>query len=253
MNWIILSPHLDDAVLSLGGWIWEQTQTGEQVGIWTICAGDPPQGPLSDFAQALHTRWAVGPNAIQVRRAEDRAACQILGAAYRHFDVPDCIYRQSPQTGSHLYTSEEALWVAVHPDENNLIHELAANLKISIPPQTQILCPLTIGNHIDHRLTRLAAENSGLNLQYYAEYPYAQNANIAPFTQTMRARRMAISAQGLQAWQEAVAAHRSQISTFWGGLDEMMAAIRAFSTQMQGVQIWAENQNASSNQILAFV
>jgi len=42
MHWIYLSPHLDDAVLSCGGIIWQQVQSGHQVEIWTICAADPP-------------------------------------------------------------------------------------------------------------------------------------------------------------------------------------------------------------------
>jgi hypothetical protein len=36
MRWIYLSPHLDDAALSAGGLIYEQTQAGIQVEIWTF-------------------------------------------------------------------------------------------------------------------------------------------------------------------------------------------------------------------------
>jgi len=53
MNWIYISPHLDDVAFSSGGLVWEQSNAGEQVGIWTIFAGDPPVGPLSDFAEKL--------------------------------------------------------------------------------------------------------------------------------------------------------------------------------------------------------
>ena len=41
MRWIYLSPHLDDAVFSAGGLIYEQTQAGTPVEIWTIMCGDP--------------------------------------------------------------------------------------------------------------------------------------------------------------------------------------------------------------------
>jgi len=40
MRWIYISPHFDDAVLSCGGLIWEQTHKGITVEIWTVCAGD---------------------------------------------------------------------------------------------------------------------------------------------------------------------------------------------------------------------
>ncbi|MBA4379671.1 MAG: PIG-L family deacetylase, partial [Anaerolinea sp.] len=57
MRWIYISPHLDDAVLSCGGLIWEQSHAGTQVEIWTVCTGDPPEGPLSPFAEVLHAEW----------------------------------------------------------------------------------------------------------------------------------------------------------------------------------------------------
>ena len=53
---VYLSPHLDDAVLSCGGMIHRQAQAGERVVVVTVCAGDPPPGPLSDFARSLHER-----------------------------------------------------------------------------------------------------------------------------------------------------------------------------------------------------
>ncbi|MRR32548.1 PIG-L family deacetylase, partial [bacterium] len=102
MQWIYLSPHLDDAVLSCGGMIAEQASGGDSIQIWTICAGAPPAGRLSPFARKLHQRWGTGRDAIKVRRLEDRAACQRLGAVSRHFPIPDCIYRQDPITGRPL-------------------------------------------------------------------------------------------------------------------------------------------------------
>ena len=48
---IYLSPHLDDAALSCKGSIKQQTQAGERVEVWTVCAGEPPDGPLSMFSR----------------------------------------------------------------------------------------------------------------------------------------------------------------------------------------------------------
>jgi len=39
MRWIYLSPHFDDAVLSCGGLIFDQTCGGTAVEIWTVFAG----------------------------------------------------------------------------------------------------------------------------------------------------------------------------------------------------------------------
>ncbi|MBN2499463.1 MAG: PIG-L family deacetylase, partial [Anaerolineales bacterium] len=54
---IYLSPHLDDVALSCGGLVWEQAQAGMAVEVWSVCAGDPPPGELSEYARSLHARW----------------------------------------------------------------------------------------------------------------------------------------------------------------------------------------------------
>jgi LmbE family N-acetylglucosaminyl deacetylase len=84
MHAVYLSPHLDDAALSCGGQIAQQTAAGLPVLIVTLMAGDPPARPLSPFAQQLHTRWQLhdAPTAVAARRAEDTAACRHLAAEY---------------------------------------------------------------------------------------------------------------------------------------------------------------------------
>src|SRR5512147_1498099 len=107
MEWIYLSPHFDDVALSCGALVWEQATAGHTVNIWTVCAGDQPPGPLSPFAKKLHQRWETGGDAVYLRRREDIQSCAQMGAAYRHFSIPDCIYRGSSEP---FYNSEEALF-----------------------------------------------------------------------------------------------------------------------------------------------
>ena len=106
MEWVYLSPHFDDVSFSCGGLVWEQAQTGMQVSVWTICAGDPLPGPLPPFAEKLHARWDIGQAAVRERRAEDKASCQVLGAVAQHFNIPDCIYRRSAVDGLPYYPDE---------------------------------------------------------------------------------------------------------------------------------------------------
>ena len=107
MRWIIISPHFDDAVLSCGGLIWESARRGRTVEIWTIFAGYPSPGPLSELAARIHAQWGTGDarQTVDLRRAEDRAAAALVGATARHFSNPDCIYR-TDGAGSFLYTED---------------------------------------------------------------------------------------------------------------------------------------------------
>jgi len=241
MEWIYLSPHLDDIALSCGGLVWEQSQAQQHVSIITICAGDPPPGEISPFANSLHARWETGPQAIAQRRQEDLVSCRIMGAAAHHMPVPDCIYRRGGVANLPLYASEESLTGPLHPEEDRLVDDLAAMLAKSIPSEAQVVSPLALGNHVDHNLTRKAAENLGIRLWYYADYPYVlKNTQIiARLEQEGWGNQFfPISAQGVDIWLEAIAAHASQISTFWLDLDSMKARVRLYIQSEQGIRLW---------------
>lgn len=243
-DFIYLSPHLDDVALSCGGQIYAHTQNGRSVLILTIAAGPPPPGPLSPFAQSLHQRWELAQNVVAQRRAEDAVACQILGAAYEHWEWPDCIYRRHPQSGAPLYTSDAELFGPVHPAETPLIEELAAQLATA-PPAAQVVAPLAVGNHIDHQLARRAAERhfGRETLRYYEDYPYARRADAV--TAVVGANEagwereiIPLSEAALAARIAAIAAFTSQISSFFADHADMARQVTARVRAGGGERLW---------------
>ena len=156
---IYLSPHLDDVTLSCGGQVYQATNAGQRVLIVTITAGDPPQTAVSGYAQSLHDRWELVTDAVAARRAEDKAANAILGADTLHWSLPDCIYRYHPTTGASLYVSDPDIFGEVNPAELPLAASLRDQI-VALPAHRQLYVPLTIGHHVDHQLTRLAAEQA---------------------------------------------------------------------------------------------
>ena len=227
--------------LSCGGSIWEQAQRGVAVSVWTICAGEPPEGPLSPFAEKLHERWQTGRGAVTQRRGEDLASCAAMEATPGHFHIPDCIYRRSELDGVALYTSESAIMGPVHPQEAPLVEQLCRELDRRLPKDAEIIAPLALGGHVDHRLTRQAAQGLGRPLWYYADVPYvlSRAEELKKLVESgWKATIYPVTEAGLAAWQAAVAAHASQISTFWPDLDSMEAAISAYRRKNQGVRLW---------------
>ena len=138
---IYLSPHLDDAALSCGGQIFQKTSNNQPTLIVTIMAGDPPANAISDYAQSLHSRWELVRNATAGRRAEDMAACHILGADHMHWDIPDCIYRLDAVTGAPFYVSDDDIFGNVHRAEADLINKIGEQLR-ALPPAEQVFAPL---------------------------------------------------------------------------------------------------------------
>ena len=254
MNWIYFSPHLDDVALSCGGLLWEQAAQGLAVSIWSVCSGDPPAGAQSPFAASLHARWQLGAEAVAVRRLEDAASCQQLNASYRHLSVPDCIYRQAGGSKNWLYTSEAALFGNLHPDDSRLATALSAELAATLPVPAMLVCPLALGGHVDHQLTRAAVEQvvdkpgkrDMWSLWYYADYPYVAReiSHLAEIsTETLIFTSFEISQQGLEAWGRAVTAHSSQISTFWPDVKAMREDLEAYSRRWGGVRLWQPINN----------
>jgi LmbE family N-acetylglucosaminyl deacetylase len=76
---VVLSPHLDDAVFSLGASIADAVSRGADVAIVTAFAGDPAR---RDEPSAWDRRagFRTSLEALEARRAEDRRACSALGA-----------------------------------------------------------------------------------------------------------------------------------------------------------------------------
>lgn len=239
MRWIYLSPHFDDAVLSCGGWIWEQARQGIPVEIWTICAGDPPPGPLSPQAQYCHHVWGTGTaeQTVALRRREDETANRVIRAAWRHLSLPDSIYRRSPQ-GDPLYPEEVS--VPPHALESDLDRKIAAEIQEYLNPEDQLTCPLAIGGHVDHLLTRSAARRLGRAIRFYADIPYLfrQPEALAPATQGLQASSCPISSDGLQVWLTGIAAHASQMGMLFTSVAEMQASIRHYWEDLEGIQLW---------------
>jgi LmbE family N-acetylglucosaminyl deacetylase len=242
-RWIFLSAHFDDVVLSAGGLVWELAQRGDQVEIWTLCAGDPPYGrPLTEYAQLLHGFWDIGEDVPLKRSQEDAAGCRVLGAsAFRRFTIPDNIYRYRPGTDEAVIHENEDQMEPLEPDESYLIPLAADFLRKNLPDGWQVVAPLAIGSHRDHVLTRRAAESLGIPLWRYADYPYLVYGEhsladwVPPEAETFS---LAISPAGLQAWQDGFACHRSQIPLVFVDEEDMRASIGRYLESGYGFTLW---------------
>jgi LmbE family N-acetylglucosaminyl deacetylase len=243
MNWIFLSPHLDDVIFSCGALIWDLVQEGSEVSIWTICAGDPPREELSDFARALERSWGIEQDPLQTRREEDQQACRILGVTPRYLSYLDCIYRLTPE-GEFYYDSEEALFAGLDPREFDLINKLSAELEKKLPPEVNLVAPLGIGNHVDHDLTRKAANRLNRQICFYPDYPYAREPDgiqILEYLGTAEDWKKTIypvSERAQNKWHQSVNAYTSQLPVFWENEIALKEDIRQIIELYGGITLW---------------
>lgn len=242
MRWIYLSPHLDDAVFSAGGLIYEQARTGIPVQIWTLMCGylPEPEETLSPFAQLLHGVWGVSSAqaASQMRREEDKRAAEILGAQVIHFDFLDCIYRRGAG-GEWLYSD---VFLPPHPADAGLPVRIAEALRKHLQPDDVLVCQLALGSHVDHVLVRRAAEQLGRTLLYDIDVPYVfyHPQKLAQTLAGMEETRGLITESGLEHWQEAALEYKSQIPTLREAFDtpeKVRGALRVYWAERGGIRL----------------
>jgi LmbE family N-acetylglucosaminyl deacetylase len=90
---VVVSPHLDDGVLSLGGSIARAASRGSDVTVLTVMACDPDSSaPASDWDRAGGFR--TEGEAARARREEDRAACGRVGAKPEWLPFGDMTYER---------------------------------------------------------------------------------------------------------------------------------------------------------------
>lgn len=247
---LFLSPHLDDAVLSCGGTLYQLTAEGHTVVVYTVMAGRPPRNlPDSPLLRELHARWQTAGDPVVERRYEDIKALRALGVKARHGTIPDCVYRVSYGPGGErraLYPNEESLWGPVHPaDTAPLLLEATPLLYHA----TDVLhVPLGVGGHVDHRLVRewglrLARAHNGVRVRFYEDYPYSRDAAaLEAALQGFAPRRLVpilrpLDEAALRARVEAVAHYQSQLSTFWNGVEDMARAVAEDARRVGGGQL----------------
>lgn len=228
-RWIFLSPHFDDVALSCGGLVWDLVNQEHQVEIWTVMAGYPSDEDYSPFAQQNHRTWGKsGREAIDMRRKEDEAACEILGASPHHLEWPDVIYRRYENSEMPVVNDNDELFN--NPPESSLVDEIAQYLTKQIPSKATLVLPMGLGGHLDHRAVVATGEKLDRVDFYYADYPYILKSFDSPLLLEDKYQKLprSLSREALEAWQQAVLCYRSQLSWFWRDDEEEQLSLRNY-------------------------
>jgi len=242
-DFIYLSPHFDDVALSCGGQIHRRTKVGQSVLIVTIMAGVPSNTVVSDLARGLHDRWQLDANVVAARSAEDEAACAILGADHLHMEIPDCIYRHHPETREPLYGLEAEIFGTVHQADRTLVDKVALGIAV-LPKTGQLIVPLAVGHHVDHQITRDAAEQCPKrSLLFYEDYPYVREPDMLDTVIGIERKGWSpnvvrLNKDDLRAKVEAISAYASQMSSFFADHNDLDSQVNEYARQVGGERIW---------------
>ena len=237
---LVLSPHLDDAVLSLGGMMAQKVSSGQSVVVYNLfCA--PYHGPLSPAAQRLHEGWGDPEDLAGLRLQEDRQALEVIGAQQIIGDARDLIYRQSVQ-GTWLYTNMEDIQGERNPEDNALVNTYFNKLSgMFSKDKFDFYTPLGIGGHIDHVLAfdiGVRMHQAGYNVKFYEDLPYALRKDyLSSRINTLKNMRSSVELFPLVMLErkiEALHYYQSQIDSLFENEDNMRDWIRQEALRMSG-------------------
>ncbi len=224
---VIISAHLDDAVLSCYGAL-SPTAT-----VVTVFAGFPPPGTLGS--------WDAGGGAtdsrerIAVRRDEDRAALRRSGAQLAHLDFPDVQY------------------VAMGAAPATAARELEAALRDLIKDDQTVLAPSALSamrrlhwlrprRYSDHRFVRDAVLAVRPNATLYADLPYALNPRTGGFKLPRDINRSGYLERRRELDAELVADKVESVRCYSTQLDQLIATFGDFvNPEGMGLEVYWES------------
>lgn len=204
---IVLSPHFDDAALSIGG-VLLHLGGFHVINVFT-------RSNWWRFTQCHEDCSRVST----CRAAEDAVALRLLGASSENWDLPE-----APRRGFFI----DEIFSAHLDDQRNDSVRVALPERIAATAaahdRAEWWLPAGLGDHIDHRLVREAAlaglARSGLrpaNLVFYEDLPYA--ANLESVAQAVRAR---VPGFDLEPWRLELGPR----------LEDKLLALRAYGSQL---------------------
>lgn len=154
MNIVVISPHLDDGVLSLGGTMSRMVREGHSVRLVTVFAGDPGCAAPPSFWNRHRNAESAAEVTVQ-RREEDHRAADALGVqpVWLPFDDDAQLARRDP----------DEIWGALAP---------------SLGDADRVFLPGWPLSHPDHRyatLLTLRRCDEFVPIRFYCELPYAHH------------------------------------------------------------------------------
>lgn len=214
---MVVSPHLDDAVLSCGALIADAARRRADVIVVTVFNGRPTP-PISGPAARFHARCGlVEGSAMDEREREDDAALGLLGARTERLHLPEALYRKD-STGAPLYPTDPAIFEDPHPgDDSGTVEELLRAQVDDVRPDL-VLAPLGVGGHVDHVLTARAASRLDDRVLHYEDVPYVLYDRCAGWQERYGGcDRMAhrCSAGGWAAKLQGITLYASQSQVLW--------------------------------------
>lgn len=217
---MVISPHPDDAVLSIGALISAWRRRGDPVTVLTVFSGGAGDGPLAPAAIQDHARYESDP--ATTRLTEDLRALMALDAQAMYLGLPEIVYRWTESGRPRIPSLDDAhLFGSIETEDQPVIDAVTLalrqaidNVRMQDDGEFLIHGPAGIGRHIDHLIVHEALAKIGITVDWYDDLPYAiREGRSAP--QNLRK----LENVNIDYWIRAIEHYQSQLPNLFGNTD----------------------------------
>lgn len=178
---LVIEPHMDDAVLSVGGVMWIRRHEYH----FTICS----VAAISNFTSycRINREYFDARKVTALRRAESQLVARLLGGEHRMLDLCDAPLRYQRESWSLAWYTRNRRALSAYqnrsPSEREVQHwaHAIADVLDEVRPE-EVWIPMGIGTSVDHETTRnaclraiaqasIALDQTPVHL--YQDVPYA--------------------------------------------------------------------------------
>ncbi len=247
---VVLSPHLDDAILSCGALIADASRCGVDVVVLTVFNGRPIP-PLSDAARGLHARCGLADEqAIDEREREDDLALGLVGARTKRLGLPEALYRKRGDGTPTYHAEAEIFEVGVKSEQEALVVvDKSIGDEIATIRPDMVLAPLGVGGHIDHLLVSSAARRLRGAVLNYEEVPYVLSSHRPVGHDSVGTDEPCLHSCTPHGWSAKISAiqcYASQLPVLWPGpgswQDELTSYARFIGDGEPVERLWSWGQ-----------
>jgi len=159
-NFIFLSPHFDDAVLSCGLLLEKLNKSKKNILVVTLFT-KASKKPYNEDAKkfVFKSGFTNAERLFLARKIEDINSLKLFKAKHIHLDFTDTVFR------NHNFLLDMKL-------EKELFN---ATLEMKSNPKTLVLAPLGVGGHSDHLLINKLVKKFNWPAVFWEDFPYNTN------------------------------------------------------------------------------
>ncbi|SCL21892.1 N-acetylglucosaminyl deacetylase, LmbE family [Micromonospora nigra] len=224
---VAVSPHLDDAVFSVGGTLAALVAAGWFVEVLTCFTASVPDPAPFALSTQLDKGLPAHVDYLALRRAEDAAACRRLGVRPVHLPLPE-----APHRG---YDSAPELFAGVRPDDP-VGEALVVALRPRLLAADLVLAPQALGGHVDHRVVAEAVVACVPDALWWRDVPYVSRApDERPWRAVPPGVEQAVDIRPyLDVKVDAAGRYRTQLDFQFGGPTRVGPALHALAAAEAG-------------------